>query len=124
MNGDRTEAPVARVSRRQRAFTGAKHAALAWPVIAALMMLIGLLGLWGSDGGGSIDQVFMTLLSAPLMYGLPAWPIVVGVAATLAARASAQRTRRCAWLVAACAASRSRPFYTEPPPYSGNLPLT
>ncbi|MEC3978309.1 hypothetical protein [Amycolatopsis sp. H20-H5] len=89
--------------RRHQAMTGALHGLIAWPVLAIVMMLIGWIGLSGSTHLDGTAVFFLFLLMAPLRYGLYAWPVVVAVAAAVAAFGPARRARRRGWIVAVTA---------------------
>jgi hypothetical protein len=91
--------------RRRQATTGALHALIAWPVMLGVLMLIGVLGLSGHDDLDGAGVFFLMLFVAPLGYGPYAWPVVVAVAAVVAAWGPARRARRRGWFVAAVIAT-------------------
>ncbi|WP_020666067.1 hypothetical protein [Amycolatopsis nigrescens] len=93
------------LSRGACAASGARTAAIAWPVVAILVLLIGLIGCSGKPME-EIPTVFLFMVFGIWIYGLPAWPIVLGLAAAAAstgdpARLSRSRSRLLAWIVAA-----------------------
>jgi MFS family permease len=92
-------------SRRHQALAGALRALIAWPLMAVVLMLVGVIGLWGRADVDGVGVFFLMLLMAPLGYGLYAWPVVVAVAAMVAAWGPARRARRRGWIVAAVSAA-------------------
>ncbi|MFD8492318.1 hypothetical protein [Amycolatopsis sp. NPDC059657] len=91
-------------SRRDKALTGALHAIIAWPSFIVVLMLVGLIGLWGSTGMDSSTVLFMFMLFGGLAYGMVAWPAVVVLCAMFAALVPGRRAKKTAWILSAVCA--------------------
>lgn len=93
--------PLTTPSRRAAAWTGAKHALLAWPLITVAIMAVAFLVISGAKRLQDTSVVLAMLFFGPLQYGLIGWPIVTALGAGVSALCPRYSAKRLAWSVSA-----------------------
>ncbi|QWF84593.1 hypothetical protein [Amycolatopsis sp. CA-230715] len=93
--------PLTPPSRRAAAWTGAKHALVAWPLITLAIMAVAFIVMSGAKRLEDTSVVLVLLFFGPLRYGLIGWPIVTALGAGVSALFPRLSAKRVAWSVSA-----------------------